>query len=94
MSITQETRKAAHESMIPEKANRRDMVLDVLRASGPSTAEEIAERLYREGKIPYANRTFTAPRLTELKKAGMVEAVGKRESPISGLKIAVWQATV
>lgn len=91
--ITRETRREAHESVIPEKAKRWQLVYDALRAHGPSTAEELAERLFAEGKIPYANRTFTAPRLTELLQAGMVETCGKRTSRVSGKSIAVWRAT-
>lgn len=94
MSITSETRREAHENIMPEKAERRLTVLNVLRAGGPQTAEEIADTLYRQGKIPYSSRTFTAPRLTELKERGMVETVGKRESAVSGRQIAIWRAVV
>lgn len=90
MSITEETRREAHEKVMPVKHDRRMNILKVLREKGPQTAEEIADELYRQGEIPFASRTFTAPRLTELQDRGIVETVGKRESRVSGRQIAVW----
>lgn len=93
MSTTTETRREAHELIIPKKARRWQMVYDALVDNGPSTAEELADRLFMEGKIPYSSRTFTAPRLTELKRSGLVETCGKRQSRVSGNNIAIWRAT-
>lgn len=51
------------------------------------TADEIATKLGRE---PYVVR----PRLTELKSAGLVVAVGRRVSARTGKRITVWAAQV
>ena len=91
MSITEETRRESHNRIIPRKHDRRMMVLSILRENGPLTAEEIADELYRQGEIPFSSRTFTAPRLTELKDRGIVETIGKRESRVSGHQIAIWR---
>ena len=44
------------------------------------------------GVIAYYDRNFVAPRLTELKDAGIVEVVGKRTCIMSGKNVAVWAA--
>ena len=44
------------------------------------TASEITEELVAAGKIPYFNRNYVAPRLTELKDIGVLETVGRRKA--------------
>lgn len=79
-----ETRRESYERILPETADRRREVLDLLRANpGGLTADELARKLCRQS---YRIR----PRVTELYKAGLVVAIGKRVSEDSGRMIAVW----
>lgn len=54
------------------------------------TASEITEELVQTGKIPYFNRNYVAPRLTELKDMGVVKTVGRRKATRSDATEAVW----
>lgn len=76
-STTRETRRASYDAILPKSAARRRLILETL-GSRRMTASEITEELLRAGKIKYFNRNFVAPRLTELKEAGVIEAVGRR----------------
>lgn len=64
---------------------RRQEVLGVLIGHRGMTAEEVADVLGRE---VYTIR----PRLTELLEVGLVNVVGKRVSPRTGRKIAIFTA--
>ena len=44
-----------------------------------------------EGRIPYYNRNYVAPRLSELKDMGVVETCGRRRSTHSTATEAVWR---
>ena len=46
--------------------------------------------LSRFEKIPYFNRNYVAPRLTELKDIGVLETVGRRKATRSDATEAVW----
>lgn len=92
MSITLKNRREAYENVKPKRDSRKDMILEVLRNGIPGgmTAEEVAQQLLADGKIPYIDPNFTRPRLTELKEDGKVEVVGKRRSAITSRNTAVW----
>ena len=62
---------------------QRDMVLEVLRASGPLTMQELADRLKIE-------RTSVCGRLNEL--SGLVEEDGTRLNARSGKRNALYRA--
>ena len=87
--ITKETRRESYDAIRPKCAKRSQLILDVL-ADNEMTASEITEELVRTGKIPYYNRNFVAPRLTELKEAGIVKTVGRRKATRSDATEAVW----
>lgn len=93
MSITLKNRREAYENVKPKRDSRKDMILEVLRNGIPGgmTAEEVAQQLLADGKIPYIDPNFTRPRLTELKEDGKVEVVGKRRSAITSRNTAVWR---
>ena len=86
--VTLETRHDAHESVDKEK--RQKQVLECLAKYGPMTAKECASAMFRKGYIPTNERNFTAPRLTELARAGKVEAIGKKVCQWTGKKVAVY----
>lgn len=88
--MTIDTRRAAHEEIKPKKQERCDLILEVLGVQ-QMTAEDIVDELIRLGHIKYYDRNFVAPRLTELRDAGIVETVGKRKSRRSKKQIAIWQ---
>ena len=88
-STTRETRRASYEAILPNGAARRQLILETL-GSRRMTASEITEELLKAGKIKYFNRNFVAPRLTELKKSGVIEVVGRRRATRSDATEAVW----
>lgn len=83
-SQPRDTSEEAAESMRESAPTLRAKALDVLRACGPLTADEIAKKL---GKTVLAIR----PRITELNKMGHIEATGYRRKNASGRQAAVWR---
>ena len=88
-STTRETRRASYEAILPKGAARRQLILETL-GSRRMTASEITEELLKAGKIKYSNRNVVAPRLTEQKKSGVIEVVGRRRATRSDATEAVW----
>lgn len=90
MSITNETRREGHESVLGKKTYRRKLILDVL-GDRQMTVSEIVKALLDSGIIKYYDRNFVAPRLTELADEGKVKVVGKRPCIMSGKNVAVYE---
>jgi len=90
-NITDETRRESFEAAKQGAAARRRVILEIL-TEHPSgmTAREISGELYRRGITPADERNFAAPRITELCRAGKVEAIRKRPCACSGRNVAVW----
>lgn len=86
---TKETRRESYEAVLPKVKERARLILETL-GSREMTVSEITEELVSSGKIPYFNRNYVAPRLTELKDMGIVETVGRRKSTRSDATEAVW----
>ena len=89
MSIPEETRRESYSEVISKVIDRRSIVLLAL-AGGPQTADEITELLYKSKVIKRFERNFVSPRLTELKKLGAIEAIGKRKGLYNDRMQAVW----
>ena len=87
--ITQETRRENYKAVMPECGKRARLILEILGAR-QMTASEITEELLAAGEIPYFNRNFVAPRLTELKDAGIVKTVGRKKATRSNATEAIW----
>jgi predicted transcriptional regulator len=87
---TKETRRESYEKVKPETPNRRALILEILE-KGPKTAHEIVESLLSRKVIPYYDRNFVSPRLTELKKEQKVEVVGKKYEGKTDRQVAVWK---
>ena len=67
------------------------MIIEYLRYfPGGLTAEELTDSMYCAGLIPVRDKNYVKPRLTELRKLGMIEPVGKRVSETTGVNTAVW----
>lgn len=89
---TKETRKASYEAVLPKVKERSRLILKTL-GSREMTVSEITDELVAAGKIPYYNRNYVAPRLTELKDMGVVETCGRRKSTHSTATEAIWRRT-
>ena len=87
---TLDTRTEAHETV--DKKKRYKQIIDVLKANPKGlTAKEIACVMYCNRDIPTNERNFTAPRLTELSKMGIVEPIGKKKCSFTGKTVAVYK---
>lgn len=90
--ITCETRQKSLEEIKPKRKIRYKEILDRL-MTGTKTAKEIAVELFDLGIIPSTERNYTAPRLTELEKMGLVKVIDKRKCEYTGKKVAVYEIT-
>jgi hypothetical protein len=87
---TKETRRASYYAVLPKVNERCRLILATL-GNREMTVSEIADELVAKGEIPYFNRNFVAPRLTEMKDMDIVETCGRRKSTRSGATEAVWR---
>lgn len=89
--ITAETRREGLEKVAPETQTRRQVIYEYLRYFPAGlTAEELTDSMYCSGLIPVRDKNYVKPRLTELRKLGLIEPVGKRVSETTGVNTAVW----
>ena len=89
-SITEETRRKSYDAVLQDAAARRRVILEILTGSEGMTAREVAAELHRRGITPTDERSYSAPRLTELKVAGQIEMTGKKLCDRTGRSVAVW----
>lgn len=90
--ITKITRQTSFEDIKPKRKIRYKQILDRL-ITGPKTAKEIAVELFDLELIPSTERNYTAPRLTELTKMGLVEVTRKEKCKYTGKMVAVYEIT-
>ena len=81
-------RHDAHERV--DKKKRYEQIIECLTEKPNQTAKEIACMMIVKGYVPYADRNFTAPRLTEMFHDGRVEIVGKRECKWTHRMVSVY----
>ncbi len=86
---TYETRSESNETV--DKKKRYKQIIEVLTGGKEMTAKEIAVEMCQRGYIPTSERNFTAPRLTELSKKGIVEPIGKQKCTFTGKMVAVYK---
>lgn len=86
---TLETRSLANETV--DRAKRYKQIIEILTGGKEMTAKEIAVEMCQRGYIPISERNFTAPRLTELSKKGVVEPIGKQRCSYTGKTVAVYK---
>lgn len=73
---------------------RKQNILGILEDNKDGlTAEEIANELFERGNVPYVDKKFVSPRLTEMLHSGEVNVCGSRLSAITNRNTAVWKAT-
>lgn len=89
--ITKQTRRQSYDGIRTRSGERCKLILETL-GNRPMTVEEITDELVAAGHLKYYDRNFVAPRLTELKGAGILEVVGKKPSKRTGKNTAVWAA--
>lgn len=87
---TKETRRASYDAVLPKVNDRCRLILQTL-GNREMTVSEITDELVSSGTIPYYNRNYVAPRLTEMKDMGIVETCGRRTSTRSTATEAVWR---
>lgn len=87
---TRETRRASYDAVLPKVNERCRLILKTL-GNREMTVSEIVDELVTAGEIPYYNRNYAAPRLTEMKDMGIVETCGRRKSTRSDATEAVWR---
>lgn len=87
---TKQTRRESYENVLPKVKERARLVLETL-GGRSMTVSEITEELVAAGRIPYFNRNYVAPRLTELKDMGIVETCGRRKATRSDATEAIWR---
>lgn len=80
------TGREAAEALAPTVSHRRAEVLDDLRRHGPSTADEIADRIGRHWYV-------VRPRVSELTKLGFAVATGDKRPTGLGGQTQVVRAT-
>ena len=85
---TLETRAEAEATV--DKQRRYEEIMECLKESGDMTAKECAVVMMHKGYIPTSERNFTAPRLTEMSKTGLVEPIGKKKCQYTGRTVAVY----
>lgn len=86
--ITEQTRQMSFEDIKKKAPIRCDQILD--RLDTPKTAKEIAHELYELELIPSNERNYTSPRLTELRKKGVVKVIGKKKCRWTGKMVALF----
>lgn len=89
-TTTMQTRRASYKEVQPKINERCHLILETL-GTKEMTVSEITDKLVAEGKIPYYNRNYVAPRLTELKGLGIVETCGRRKATHSTATEAIWR---
>ncbi len=90
--ITYETRQLSFEDIKPKRKIRYEQILDRL-MTGVKTAKEVAVGLFELELIPSTERNYTAPRLTELEKMGLVKVIDKKKCQYTGKTVAVYEIT-
>lgn len=90
--ITYETREESFKILQPKRKIRYEEILDRL-MTGTKTAKEIAVELFELEIIPSTERNYTAPRLTELEKKGLVKVIDKKKCQYTGKTVALYEIT-
>ena len=89
-NTTLETRAESHEQV--NKQLRYSQIIECLLESKIGlTAKEIAVLMAQKGQIPTSERNYTAPRLTEMMYAGIVEPIGKTTCQYTGHTVTVYK---
>lgn len=87
--ITFENRAESEETV--DKKKRYSQIIEILTENKePMTAKEIAVEMFKKHLIPSSERNFTAPRLTELSREGIVDTLGKKKCKYTNKSVTVY----
>ena len=89
--ITKQTRRQSYDGIRTRSGERCKLILETL-GNRSMTVVVFFVVLVVVGHLNFFDRNFVAPRLTELKGAGVLEVVGKKPSKRTGKNTAVWAA--
>lgn len=70
---------------------RHKQCLEALDKLGEATAREISEYLVKKGYTKIKERNIAHPRLSELKKKGKVEVIGKKLDSLTNKMVSVYK---
>lgn len=87
---TFDTRAESNELLDRDKRYKQIIECLTIAKEEGLTAKECAVMMKVKGYIPTSERNFTAPRLTELSKKGIVEPIGKKKCSYTGKMVAVY----
>lgn len=74
--ITNDTRRQSESKV--DKHKRYQQIIEILTdMDKPMSAKEIAVEMHSRGYTSTSERNFSAPRITELRKEGIIECIGK-----------------
>lgn len=91
--FTRETRRESYDKVLEMSAEKRkQQIMEVLKDK-PMTADEITQQLLERNLIPYYDRNFVSPRLTELKDQGLIESIGKSYCDRTRRKVTMFRVT-
>ena len=88
--IPKENRRESYNAVKPTVHQRQTAVIYLLAQHGPMTAQEVADQLYHHGFTISNERNLAAPRITELRDAGKIEAIGKKPCVKTGRNVTLW----
>lgn len=78
--------------LLVDKDIRIFQVIEILdNSKEPMSAKEIAVKMCRLGYTPTDERNFSAPRITELMKKGIVECVDKKICQYTGKPVGLFR---
>lgn len=92
-----EASRAAYSDLAPTLGERQTRVLKALAAyivrehGNKPTAYELLR--FMQGWVPSLDLNSVRPRLTELRKQGLVEKVGRRDCKVTGTSANEWDVT-
>lgn len=85
-----ETKRESEERV--DKAKRYQQIIEILSETNePLSAKEIAAKMFAKKYTPTAERNFSAPRITEMLKNGIVECVGTKICQYTGRPVGVFK---
>jgi len=90
MDIPRENRRESYNAVKPTVHQRQTAVIYLLAQHGPMTAQEVADELHKHGFTSSNERNLAAPRITELRDAGKVKAIGKKPCVKTGRNVTLW----
>lgn len=91
MKNVRETSIESYREVSKTMGDRYKVCLRGLSELGEATANELAMHLANSNVLPFFNRNFVHPRLTEMVNKQLIVEVGKKIDPISGRKCMIYK---